>query len=341
MKIKTKGKLLAKQICYGLLAIILLLAYFPNMASAAQITPRKVTLGSSLASASTTYKFTFQVPTTTTYLQSVSFAAYSAATCTGAVAGFSSASATLTNATTTNLGGTTWAVDNSNSAQLAVKETNSSNYPSGTQEVDFSNVTNPSASNTTFFICMTTYSGTSYTSPIDTGVVAASTAGQITVSGAVAETLTFTLATATVALGAITTGTTGSGTSSMTASTNGATGYSISYTGATLTSGTSTITALTAGGASSTNNSQFGINLRLNTTPAVGADKSGAGSGAYGTGYDTVNTFKFLTTGDVIATASAVTNSNTFTTSYIANISGATPAGSYSTVITYVATANF
>lgn len=57
-------------------------------------------------------------------------------------------------------------------------------------------------------------------------------------------------------------------TSMMAASTNAGTGYSITLHGATLTSGSNTIPAM-ATGVSTLNVSQFGLNLRLNTTPVV------------------------------------------------------------------------
>jgi hypothetical protein len=96
-----------------------------------------------------------------------------------------------------------------------------------------------------------------------------------------------------------------------------------------------------AGTGSVQNSKQFGINLVSNTTPAIGTGVSGSGSGIASAGYNTANSFKFNVAGDTIASASAPTNSNIFTTSYVANIDGATAAGAYSTAITYVATANF
>jgi len=333
--------MLIRQICYGLLAVVLLFAYLPNVASAAQITGRKVTIGSSVASASTTYSFTFTVPQATV-IKSASFSACTTASgsCTPAP-GFSNPNTSTLTAQPINLGDAAgWAVDTTTVGVLKLKKTANVAAPTGSQTVGFSSVTNPSATNSTFYMRIATFSDDAYTTGIDTGVVAASTAGQITVTAAVDETLTFTLATATVALGTLSTGVTGTGTSSMTLATNAATGYSVSYSGTTLTSGTNTITAM-AGAASTTNSKQFGVNLMLNTTPAIGSNVSGGGTGAPAAGYGTTNSFKFLTTGDVIASATVPTNSNVFTTSYIANIDGATAAGAYSTVLTYTATANF
>jgi hypothetical protein len=126
----------------------------------------------------------------------------------------------------------------------------------------------------------------------------------------------------------------------MTVATNAASGYSVAYSGSTLTSGVNTITALNSPTASSMNNKQFGINLMSNATPAIGSNVSGSGSGSPVTGYNTADLFKFHS-GDTIASSAVPTNSNTYTVSYIANIDGVTAPGSYSTTLTYVATANF
>jgi len=332
--------LTSKRIVYMLFAIVLLLVYYPNIASATQITGRKVTIGSSVASASTTYSFTFTVPQATV-IKSASFAACTTASgaCTPSP-GFSASSSTLT-AQPTNLGDAAgWTVDNGTAGELRLSKSGNVAAPTGSQTVGFSTVTNPSATNSTFFMRIATFSDDAYTTGIDEGVVAASTAGQITVTAAVGETLTFILAAATVALGTLTTGTTGSGTSAMTVSTNASTGYSVTYSGTTLTAPDDTITALATPTASAVNNKQFGINLMPNTTPAVGSDVTGTGSGTPSTGYEVADLFKFAS-GDTVASASAPTNSNDFTISYIANISGATKPGTYSTVLTYIATANF
>jgi len=339
---KTKINLLIRQIIYGFFVVALLVMYFPNNVSAlGVITPRKVTIGSSLASASTTYSFVFTVPSATV-IKSASFSACTTASgaCTPST-GFSNPNTSTLTAQPTNLGDATgWTVDTTSVGVLKLKKTGNVAAPTGAQTVGFSSVTNPSATNSTFFMRIATFSDDAYTTGIDAGTIATSTAGQITVTAAVDETLTFTLATATVALATLTTGTTGSGVSTMTVATNAQTGYSVTYSGTTLTSPNDTITALATPTASSMNNKQFGINLMLNTTPAIGADVTGTGSGTPSTGYEVANLFKFAS-GDTVAAATVPTNSNTYTVSYIANISGSTKPGAYSTVLTYVATANF
>ena len=114
--------------------------------------------------------------------------------------------------------------------------------------------------------------------------------------------------------------------------------------------------------AGSVGTSQFGLNLRANTTatstPAVGAGITPSSNGttlkgqAY-TGYQTADQFKFVT-GDIIAnsassggalgsvgTAPGPTNSQVYTTSYLVNVSGVQPPGTYTTTLTYICTATF
>jgi hypothetical protein len=324
---------------------VVIFASFSTPVGAAQITGRKVTIGSSVASASTTYTFNFTVPTTGTAIKSFAAQACDTAsgTCTqsGAAAGFSSAGAGTLPSQPTGFGAASGWTSNV-AATTALRALNASNAtnPTGSQSISFQSVTNPSATNSTFYLRITTYSDSAWTTPIDTGTVATSTAGQITVTASIDESVTFTLAAATVPLGTLTVATTGSGTSSMTASTNATSGYAITVNGTTLTSGANTIAALASPTASTLNTPQFGLNLMSNSTPAVGTAVSGGGTGAAATGYNTANSFKFVS-GDTVASASVPTNSNTFTTSYIANINGAAAAGAYSTLLTYIATANF
>jgi hypothetical protein len=241
---------------------------------------------------------------------------------------------------------TGWTVSAATDGELRISKSGATVAPSGSQTVSFSNVKNPTATNETFFIRITTYSDASWTlgNAIDSGTVAASTAGPITVAAVVTETLNFTLAASTVDLGVLSKTATGTGTSVMTVGTNAASGYSVNYTGATLTSGSHEITAM-AGGASVKNSKQFGINLMANTIavsdPIVGTDVTGAGTGVPAVGYDTQDVFKFDINGDVVASASAPTNDNVFTTSYIANIDSSTAAGAYTTILTYTVTTNF
>lgn len=321
-------------------------------ASAAQITGRKVTLGSSAPSASTTYAFAFTVPSAT-IIQSVSFVPCTTAsgTCTP-VTGFNGSTATASQPNA-GLGDTSgWTTTNSTSTELRLSKTGNVAAPSGAASVTFSGVVNPSATNTTFFVRMTTFSDASWTTPIDTGVVAASTATQIQVSLSVDEALTFCTGTSitgtncgtatgsSVALGTGSTTATSTGTSLLAASTNGSSGYTITVAGNTLTSGANTITALATNAASSIGSRQFGINLVANTTPSVGTAVTGTGTATAAANYNTADSFRYVS-GDTIASVGGATNANKFAVSYIANIDGLTPSGIYQTTLTYVATPNF
>lgn len=218
----------------------------------------------------------------------------------------------------------------------------------------FDNITNPTAINTSFYVRITTYTGTDgATGPVDTGNVAASTAEPIQLTGVTPELLIFCVGTtisgdcSTVSGNSIDFGdfspiATNDGTSVMQASTNAGSGYNISVNGTTLESGTNSIGALASQTASATGSPQFGLNLRLNTTPSVGADPTGGGGavGTYTANYGTANQYRFVS-GDTVAQATVPTNANTFTSSYVVNIPGLQAAGVYTTTMTYICTANF
>jgi hypothetical protein len=329
--------------------------FLPRQASAAQITGRKVTLSSSAGGATgVSYTFVSAALPTTTAVKSVSIDACTAAsgTCT-TPSGFSSSSSTLASQPT-GLGSTTsWSVNTATSGSLRITHASNSTASSGAVSIQWNGVVNPTAQNTTFFLRATTYSDSAWATPLDTGVMGVSTAQQITVSGTLDETLTFcagtsitgtncgTIAGTTVSLGAFSTSAANTGTSVMAASTNATTGYAITVNGTTLTSGSNTITALAAQAASSTGTSQFGLNLRSNTSPAtVGADPSGGGSGSYTANYGTTNQYRFVT-GDSVASAAGATNANAFTVTYLANVPGSQAPGTYTAVMTYICTATY
>lgn len=324
----------------GILTVAAVLPAVSGIASAAQLTNRSVVIGTSAAGAQTTYTFNFTVAGSTA-IKSAAFQACTTASgaCT-TPAGFSVTGATLTSQPTGMGAASGWTVNTATAGSLRIVNASNATAPSGSQTVTFGNVTNPSSLNSTFFFRISTYSDAAWTTAIDNGTVATSTAGIVTVTASVDETLTFTLGSSSVALGTLSPSTTASGTSTMTASTNAASGYNITVSGSTLTSGVNTITALGAAGASSVGTRQFGINLMANSAPSVGTVVSGAGSGNAQAGYNIVNNFKF-TSGDIVAAAAGPTNANTYTVSYMANIDALAAPGSYSTNLNYVATANF
>lgn len=156
-----------------------------------------------------------------------------------------------------------------------------------------------------------------------------------------ASTLTFSLGANSVALGTLSASAVTSGSHTITVGTNAVNGVAVTYSGSTLTSGGNTVTAMSTAAASSVGTEQFGINAKDNVTPNVGLECSGTPPiAAAATGYATVDNFKFVS-GETIVSSAGSINDTTCTISYIANITAATEAGSYSATLTYIATGQF
>jgi hypothetical protein len=145
-------------------------------------------------------------------------------------------------------------------------------------------------------------------------------------------------------------------TSQMAASTNAGSGYVITVNGPTLTSGSNTISGMTtnAGGDLGVRGtSQFGLNLKANTTttsnPAVGVEVAPAANGTNYkgeamVGYNSVDHFRFLTGNSVADSANGGaggTDAQIFTVGYVVNVPGSQPAGTYTTTLTYICTPTF
>lgn len=354
-------KAIAKRIGYALSALVVTLAAIPAVqANALSITSRSVTLSNSApgnaGGTGVSYTFAF-TPAQSTTIKSVNIDICDSAsgTCTpgttGVPTGLTTTSATV--GTISNIGsGGTWTGTFTTNGRLRIANGSNTGTPTGVS-IQINNITNPNAVNTTYYARITTYSDATWTTAIDSGTVATSTANQIQLSATVDETLTFCTGTSgitssscsgatgtAVSLGSLTSSTTGSGTSQIGVSTNASSGYAVTVSGTTLTSGSNTIAALAAQTASSQGSAQFGMNLKANTTPSVGADPAGTGTATPTTNYNTANQFRFVS-GDQIASKASSDNFRLFTVSYIANIPGSQPAGTYTSTMTYVATATF
>jgi predicted secreted protein len=120
-----------------------------------------------------------------------------------------------------------------------------------------------------------------------------------------------------------------------TVATNAASGWTLTYSGATLTSGGNTITdaaTIDEDSDGTPGTEQFGISASTN------------GDSTIATGYlrDSAADFDFVpNTTTTLASEAVATATETISISYLANISGATEPGSYSTTLTYIATGNF
>jgi hypothetical protein len=249
--------------------------------------------------------------------------------------------------------------------------------PSATAiEVTLNAVYNPSVTNATFYTRIFTYTSSTptvgTTAATDSGVVAASTATAIVLTGTMPEYIQF----CTGDIVTVNCGSTGQGsitfskefspsdtataTSQMAASTNANTGYVITVVGTTLTSGSNTIpqvgsTATAVAGARGS--SKFGLNLVANTTtasnPAVGtaitpASNAGSLRAKAQTNFDTADSFALdLNTTTAIAKSNDggggpfPTDSQVYTVSYFVDVSGSQAPGTYVSTLNYVCTATF
>jgi hypothetical protein len=227
-------------------------------------------------------------------------------------------------------------------------------------------VTNPTNDNQTFYVRIVTFSDTAYTvgNVVDHGSVASSTAQQIDITAKVQEELNFSAGTTITAPGSACTPYSDTGAlnlgdvngilsfttaydaySYFRVSTNATVGTSVDYSGNTLDSGGTNIAAAGTTAASSTVGSeQFG--LGLDSSDASYSFTTLAPTAQYGSGNGTITnggTAKFafdtssVTTPVAVATASAAITCDTGSVRYIGNIASNTPAGVYTTTITYLA----
>jgi hypothetical protein len=137
----------------------------------------------------------------------------------------------------------------------------------------------------------------------------------------------------------------------MAASTNAGTGYVISVGGASLTNGSNPITAMATSAAGIHGKSQFGLNLMANTlttsNPAVGIAITPAFDATHKgealTGYGTIDNFQYIDPGptNIADSSSLGTDAQIYTVSYIVNVPGSQPAGSYTATLTYICTPKF
>jgi hypothetical protein len=357
----------------ALLVGLIIQALPTGIASAAQITSRSLTLqagatdGGSMPGGVVNHLFSFTVPTTGN-VGSIEFEY-----CTTASGACTTPTGLDTTAATmgSQSGASGFTLNNTTNGAPYVTRTAASITAATAVTYQLLSVTNPTTTNQTFFVRLSTYASTDTTGgATDTGSVAASTATQIVLDGTMPESLVFCTG-ATVGLTAgvpdcatATAGTisfnqlfsptdTATATSQMAASTNAGAGYAISVNGPTLTSGSNTVTAMAATAVGVRGTSQFGLNLKANTAttsnPAIGTEVAPAANGTNykgqsATDYDTVDSFKFVT-GNAVANSynggAGGTDAQIFTASYIVNVPGSQPAGTYTTTLTYICTPTF
>jgi hypothetical protein len=331
-----KIKAILSRIALVILTVALLV---PSWAQAAELTQRKVTVGSSAASAVTSYAFSFNSGVATT-IRAIKFQL-----CTSPINGSCTqpSAATFAGAGGPTVGGELtagWASSISANTVTISKAGGDVVTVGGTSTVTFTGVTNPNAANYQYYARITTYSDVGAATLVDYGGLAVSTADQVVVSGTMPESLVFcvgqtgtncgNITNATVDLGTFSPSATSTGSSVMSASTNAGFGYAITINGTTMMSGANSITALASQTALATGTSQFGLNVT----------GGGAGTGAPHANYSNGALYRF-NAGDVVATAAGPTDANLYTSNYIVNVGGSQAAGVYTTTLTYICTATF
>lgn len=187
---------------YLQIAILTLAVAIPVLgngtAYANQLTSRSLTLTTGAPAASNvTYTLAYTVPTATTVL-GVKYQACTAAigTCT-APSGLSFSSRVL--GSVTGYTGTAFAVDTTGAndcspgASIICVNRTSGTDTNGAKTMAFTTITNPSTTNTTFFLRITTYSANTYTvvSTLDNGTVASAVTQTLTISARIQEILNF------------------------------------------------------------------------------------------------------------------------------------------------------
>ena len=217
----------------------------------------------------------------------------------------------------------------------------------------FENVTNPTSMPTSFAIRLADYASSNATGPVlDLGSVVSQVTSGILLQTQVPPMLIFCVGQQVsddcasadgsyTNMGTLSSDKTLIAHSQMAVGTNASGGYAITINGTSMEAGSNVITPLATPTVSAPGNSQFGVNLRANTSPVVGGDPDGASSNATPmNNYNTPNLFMFKD-GDIVATASNVSLVRRFTVSYMVNVPPDLRAGVYTTTLTYICTGRF
>lgn len=218
-------------------------------------------------------------------------------------------------------------------------EANSSNY--GVSEVNFNNGGLLQA-------CSTLYCSKQATG--ETAVGAAGSTNNQAQGGANTErepVLEMSVSGTSINLGMLDSTAVRSGSTTFSIRTFPAQGYNVLIDGTSLKNKTGghVLTPMASAAPSTPGTEQFGINLRANTTPVVGANPAQFPDntfafGAAAAGYATVNSFKYVP-GEVVAQSTKGTGKTNFTISAIANISTNTPGGDYRSKLILIAVPTF
>lgn len=332
--------------------VLALLVYVPKTTAQTLLAERFDRMSDSRVSAVVTHLFGFEMLETTDLVGSLVFEFCSNSPileepCT-VPAGFDISGATLAGQT----GDTGFSIHGNTTANRLVL-TRLPALPSGTPSTyTLENVTNPSATGTYFVRLQSLGSDDGTGAEIEYGGIAIAINDDIDVSGEVPPYLYFCVGVTITSFdctsansyfidfGFLSTSEARFGSSQFVAGTNAVSGYSVTINGTTLTSGSNTIPGLLLPASSTPGTSQFGLNLRANTAPPIGANPVGSGAAVPDPKYNTPNQFAFADA-DIVASVPNSDYTRKFTISYITNISGAQAGGVYATTISYICLANF
>lgn len=214
-----------------------------------------------------------------------------------------------------------------------------------------SNAVNPNSASQTVYVRISTYSTDDASGPmVDEGAVLFATADTVSVSGYVPPYLTFCVGVSVAVdcssasgvllnFGEFLTNTTKYLSSEYSGATNDPGGFSTSVAGVSMTSGNNIIPPLGSPQTSQPGVSQFGMNLRANSLPSIGADPAGPGTSAPVPQLNNPNQYFF--NNQVVSNSPIPTDFRKFTASYVVNVSASQSPGIYSTTLTYIAVAAF
>ncbi len=337
----------------SLLAVPIALFILLQPVSSLDMTSRSVNISSAVPSSTVNNLFTFVIPSVSA-IGSLSFeycdnSPLAGTACT-APAGFNALGASITGQTLN----TGFSFDGANTTANRIVLTRPS-APAivGTSTYTFNGIVNPSSSNQTVFVRVASHASIDGTGArVDEGSVAFSTTQAAFIVGVfVPPYLSFctgqtvsidcsSIAGALVSFGELSSSSATAVTTQMSAATNDFSGYNIFISGQTLTSGNNEISALSAQTASLIGTPQFGLNMRSNSSPSVGADPDGTGSGVPASNYNSQNQFRFVD-GDLVAQSPVSSDFTRFTSSYLVNVPVGQAPGLYATTLTYMAVATF
>lgn len=338
---------------YALAALMLMvpLYVFTGAVLAAELKHRSIVVGTTVVSAVTSHRYNFQITSSISVgsleIEYCTNSPLVGASCT-APSGLSLDAAAM--GTQTGLTGFT--IHPSTTAnKLILTRPAAGVTPTVNASLTVNNITNPGTPNQTVFVRISTFASTNASGIRgDKGTVAFSTTRQLKVNGFVPPYLTFCVGNTVandcssavgnyLSFGELSSNTTSAVSSQFAVATNDYTGYFTTITGITLTSGNNTISANSSPSPSIPGTSQFGLNLRANSNPQIGAEKSGVGSGTASSEFNTPNVFTFKP--GTLASSTKSTDFNVFTVSYIANIVPGQAPGVYSSTITFITTVSF